>query len=59
MAAIKVGYPAALIIEGAFEYTDNHIHTPDDVIEYLDFDHIIDHAQMTLGILYELAFVKL
>jgi hypothetical protein len=25
----------------------------------LDFDHMIDHAQMSLGFLYELAFTKL
>jgi bacterial leucyl aminopeptidase len=59
MAAIKAGYPGAFVIEGAFEYTDNHLHGVDDLIEYLDYDHMIDHAQMTLGFLYELAFAKL
>ncbi|KUJ17332.1 leucyl aminopeptidase [Mollisia scopiformis] len=58
MSAIKAGYPGAFIIEGAFEYTDNHLHGVDDLAEYLDYDHMIDHAQMTLGFLYELAFAK-
>ena len=58
MAAIKAGYPAAYIIEGAFEFVNHHLHGTDDLIEYLDFDHMIDHAQMTLAYLYELAFVK-
>lgn len=59
MAAIKAGYPAAFIIEGAFEFTNNHVHGVDDLTKYLDYDHMIDHAQMTLAFLYELAFAEL
>lgn len=58
MSAIKAGYPGVFVIEGAFEYTDKHLHGTDDLIEYLDYDHMIDHAKMTLSFLYELAFVK-
>jgi leucyl aminopeptidase len=58
MSAIKAGYPGVYIIEGAFEYTDNHLHGVDDLIKYLDYGHMIDHAQMALGFLYELAWAK-
>jgi len=59
MSAHKAGYPALFVFESKFEYSDNHIHGIEDLIKYLDFDHMIDHAQMTLGFLYELAFAKL
>ncbi|RDW73199.1 peptide hydrolase-2 [Coleophoma cylindrospora] len=59
MAAIKAGYPAIFVIESAFELSDDHIHGVDDLPKYLEYDHMIDHAQMTLGVVYELAFAHL
>jgi len=59
MSALRAGYPAVYIIEADFKLCDNHLHGKDDLIKYLDFDHMIDHAQMSLGFLYELAFTKL
>ncbi|KAK3324081.1 hypothetical protein B0T19DRAFT_221312 [Cercophora scortea] len=55
-SASKAGYPSAFVIESAFEYSDNHIHTTDDLIKYLDFDHMLQHARLTLAFVYELAF---
>ncbi|KAK3985174.1 leucine aminopeptidase 1 [Cladorrhinum sp. PSN332] len=55
-SASKAGYPSAFVIESAFEYSDNHIHTTDDLIKYLSFDHMIQHARLTLAFGYELAF---
>ncbi|TDZ22903.1 Leucine aminopeptidase 1 [Colletotrichum sidae] len=55
-SASKAGYPSAFVIESAFEYSDNHIHSVDDVIKYLSFDHMLEHAKMTLGLVYELGF---
>ncbi|KAK4651931.1 Leucine aminopeptidase 1 [Podospora pseudocomata] len=55
-SASKAGYPSAFVIESAFEYSDNHIHTTDDLIKYLSFDHMIQHAKLTLAFAYELAF---
>lgn len=55
-SASKAGYPSAFVIESAFEYSDNHIHTTDDLIKYLSFDHMLQHARMTLAFGYELAF---
>ncbi|KAK1771504.1 leucine aminopeptidase 1 [Phialemonium atrogriseum] len=57
-SASKAGYPSAFVIESAFEYSDNHIHSVDDLISYLSFDHMLQHARMTLAFAYELAFAN-
>lgn len=57
-SASKAGYPAAFVIEAAFENSDNKIHTTDDLIDYLSFDHMLQHARLTLGLAYELAMHK-
>ena len=54
-SASKAGYPSAFVIESAFEDSDPHIHSTDDKIEYLSFDHMAQHARMTLGLVYELS----
>ncbi|KAM3527418.1 hypothetical protein NHJ13051_002956 [Beauveria bassiana] len=53
-SASKAGYPSAFVIESAFENSDPHIHTTEDLIKYLSFDHMLQHAKMTLGLVYEL-----
>ncbi|KAB8297829.1 hypothetical protein EYC80_001627 [Monilinia laxa] len=58
-SASKAGYASAFVIESDFKYSDNHIHTSDDSIKYLSFDHMLQHARLTLGLVYELAFAKL
>ena len=58
-SASKAGYPSAFVIESAFGDSDKHIHTSDDTIKYLSFDHMLQHARLTLGLVYELAFAKL
>ncbi|KAF2662708.1 Zn-dependent exopeptidase [Lophiostoma macrostomum CBS 122681] len=55
-SASKAGYPSAFVIESDFKYSDNKIHTTEDKIEYLNFDHMLQHARLTLGLAYELAF---
>ncbi|ORY65155.1 uncharacterized protein BCR38DRAFT_341031 [Pseudomassariella vexata] len=55
-SASKAGYPSAFVIESAFGDSDNHIHGTDDLIEYLSFDHMLQHARMSLGLVYELGF---
>lgn len=57
-SASKYGFPSAFVIESDFEYSDKKIHTTDDVIKYLSFDHMLQHAKMTLGFAYEAAFAK-
>ncbi|EMF10606.1 Zn-dependent exopeptidase [Sphaerulina musiva SO2202] len=55
-SASKAGYPSAFVIESDFQYSDKKIHTTEDKIDYLDFDHMLQHARLTLGLAYELAF---
>lgn len=55
-SASKAGYPSAFVIESDFKYSDTKIHTTEDKIEYLSFDHMLQHARLTLGLVYELAF---
>ncbi|KAI5282175.1 Leucine aminopeptidase 1, partial [Ascosphaera acerosa] len=58
-SASRYGYPSAFVIESAFEHSDKRIHTTEDRIELLSFDHMLQHAKMTLGWAYELAFAEL
>jgi leucyl aminopeptidase len=57
-SASKAGYPSAFVIESDFKYSDRKIHTTEDKIEYLNFDHMLQHARLTLGLAYELAFAE-
>ncbi|KAI9753772.1 MAG: Leucine aminopeptidase 1 [Chaenotheca gracillima] len=57
-SASKAGYPSAFVIESEFKYSDHHIHGTEDLIKYLSFDHMLQHARMTVGFAYELAFAK-
>ncbi|KAI0890298.1 Zn-dependent exopeptidase [Annulohypoxylon maeteangense] len=55
-SASKAGYPSAFVIESTFGESDQHIHSTDDLIKYLSFDHMLQHARMTLALVYELGF---
>ncbi|KAI4257240.1 MAG: hypothetical protein LQ352_001738 [Teloschistes flavicans] len=55
-SASKAGYPSAFVIESDFKYSDDKIHTSEDKMKYLSFDHMLQHARLTLGLAYELAF---
>lgn len=57
-SASKAGYPSAFVIESDFKYSDKKIHTTEDKMEFLDFNHMLQHARLTLGLAYELAFAK-
>ncbi|KAI1943566.1 Leucine aminopeptidase 1 [Ophidiomyces ophidiicola] len=58
-SASRHGYPSAFVIESEFKHSNQKIHTTADTIELLSFDHMLQHAKMTLGLAYELAFSKL
>jgi leucyl aminopeptidase len=58
-SASKYGYPSAMATESTMENSNKHIHTTDDRINYLSFDHMLEHAKLTLGFAYELAFAAL
>lgn len=42
--------------ESEMENSNKRIHTTDDRVKYLSFDHMLQHAKLTLGFAYELAF---
>ncbi|KAF2733351.1 transferrin receptor [Polyplosphaeria fusca] len=58
-SASKAGYPSAFVIEAAFEDTSQFIHSAQDTISTVSFDHMLEHAKMTVGFAYELAFASL
>jgi leucyl aminopeptidase len=58
-SASRFGYPSAFVIESQFENSDKKIHSTDDLIKYLSFDHMLQHAKMSLAFAYELAFAPL
>jgi leucyl aminopeptidase len=58
-SAGRAGYPSAFIIEGEMQLTHDKIHTDRDTMEYIDFDHVLQHAKLTLALAYELAFAEL
>ncbi|KAB8648459.1 hypothetical protein FH972_026117 [Carpinus fangiana] len=58
-SASKAGYPSAFVIESDFANSDHKIHTTEDKIEYLSFDHMLQHARLTLGLAVELSNAKL
>lgn len=57
-SASRYGYPSAFVIESQFENSDKKIHTTEDKIEYLSFDHMLQHAKMSLAFAYELAYAS-
>ncbi|KAF2713904.1 Zn-dependent exopeptidase [Pleomassaria siparia CBS 279.74] len=58
-SASKAGYPSAFVFESAFEDDNKAIHTANDTIDKLSFDHMIEHGKLTVGFAYELAFAQL
>jgi leucyl aminopeptidase len=44
------------VIEGAFENTSDYIHTAQDTLDTVSYSHMLEHAKMTVGLAYELAF---
>lgn len=58
-SASRYGYPSAFVIESDFALSNQKIHTTQDKIEYLSFDHMLQHAKMTLSLAYELAYAEL
>ncbi|EAS31262.3 leucine aminopeptidase 1 [Coccidioides immitis RS] len=58
-SASRYGYPSAFVIESEFKRSNQRIHTTGDTVDLLSFDHMLQHARMTLAFAYELAFAEL
>ena len=57
-SASKAGYPSAFVIESEFGNSDKRIHTTEDLISLLSVSHMLQHARLTLGFVYELAMAE-
>ncbi|KAF2833846.1 Zn-dependent exopeptidase [Ophiobolus disseminans] len=60
-SATRAGYPSAFVFEGEMHgVNDNpYVHSADDTIEKVDFEHMVEHAKLVVGFVVELAFAKL
>lgn len=54
-SANRNGYPSSFLFETPFGNHNPHIHTPNDTLQYVDYDHVMQHAKVTSGFIYELA----
>ncbi|RSL40130.1 hypothetical protein CEP53_013570 [Fusarium sp. AF-6] len=54
-SANRNGFPSSFLFETPFGNHNPHIHTPNDTIAHVDFDHIAQHVKVTAGFVYELA----
>lgn len=58
-SAARAGYPSAFVVESEFKDSNlGRMHTTDDVISALSFEHMKQHAKLTIGAAYELAFAR-
>ncbi|CAG8749900.1 6856_t:CDS:2 [Cetraspora pellucida] len=54
---IKAGYPSAFAIEGAFEDSNPYIHTSNDIIDHLSFEHMLEFSKLSVSFAVELSHV--
>ncbi|KAG0255046.1 Leucine aminopeptidase 1 [Mortierella polycephala] len=54
----KAGYRSAFAIEGDFSDSSPYIHTSDDTVEHINFDHMKQFAKLALGFAVELGYYK-
>ncbi|KAG1472292.1 hypothetical protein G6F56_001628 [Rhizopus delemar] len=52
---LKYGYPSAFAIESTFEDSNPNIHSANDVIDGLSFDHMKEFSKLALGFAVELS----
>jgi len=53
----KAGFPSAFAIEGDFSDSNPYIHSANDVIENLSFEHMIEFSKLAVSFAVELSFV--
>ncbi|KAH9909943.1 leucyl aminopeptidase [Xylariomycetidae sp. FL2044] len=58
-SATAAGYPSTFIFEAHPDNTSPYIHTADDAYDTVSFDHILEHAKLVTGFVYELSFSAL
>jgi leucyl aminopeptidase len=50
----KKGYSSVYTLEAAFEDTSPYLHTPDDTINHISFDHMAEHVKLIMAWVIEL-----
>ncbi|ROT38051.1 bacterial leucyl aminopeptidase [Sodiomyces alkalinus F11] len=55
-SANRNGYRSSFVFETPFGNHNPLIHTPNDTMDTVDFDHVYQHAKLTTGYLYELGY---
>jgi leucyl aminopeptidase len=61
VSATRAGFLSAFVFEGEMSgVNDNpYVHSADDTVETVDFEHVMEHARMVVGWVVELAFATL
>ena len=57
-SAHKVGYASACVMESEFKDTDPRMHTGNDKLEFLSFEHMLEFAKVALSFAYEMGSVE-
>lgn len=57
-SASEAGYPSSFVFESDFNVSNPVIHSKEDVIELLDFNHMLEHAKLSTGFAVEMAFAE-
>uniref|UniRef100_A0A1D1XTY5 Leucine aminopeptidase 1 n=1 Tax=Anthurium amnicola TaxID=1678845 RepID=A0A1D1XTY5_9ARAE len=53
----KAGFPSAFVIEGDFSDSNPYIHSPNDVIDHLSFDHMLQFSKLSVSFAVELSHI--
>lgn len=53
----KAGYRSALPFESTFNDKSPYIHTKNDLVKYIDFDHMKEFSKVAVGYIVELSYV--
>ncbi|VEU19980.1 DEKNAAC100629 [Brettanomyces naardenensis] len=56
ISPLMSGYPGAYVLESTIEASNPHIHTEDDTLEWINLDHVEEHAKLVVAFLAELGF---
>ncbi|KAF2247399.1 Zn-dependent exopeptidase [Trematosphaeria pertusa] len=54
----KAGYPSSFVFESEFGDHSPFIHTARDTLDTVSYEHMLQHAKLTVGFAYELAYAS-
>lgn len=58
-SATRNGYPSALVAHGGLGTNATWIHTVDDSLEEIDYEHMVEHVKLVLAYVLELGFASI